>query len=178
MAAGWQTIPNTAILLKKLTKQRQREIREEMKSASIKGASDFPQVKKIPQNIIKEVEDMFKETTLDVTITDGDTRIMVFDLGGQEVYYEVHYLFLAIEDVALLVFNASENLDKEVISRERIGKFQKKIATRGMQSNIKTIEMHLQSVYNRGQKAPEGFISQRIPVVIIVGAHAENITLE
>ena len=178
MAAGWQTIPNTAILLKKITKQRQREIREEMKSASIKGASDFPQVKKIPQNIIKEVKDMFKETTLDVTVTDGDTRIMVFDLGGQEVYYEVHYLFLAIEDVALLVFNASENLDKEVISRERIGKFQKKIATRGMQSNIKTIEMHLQSVYNRGQKAPEGFISRRIPVVIMVGAHAENSTLE
>ena len=47
-----------------------------------------------------------------------------------------------------------------------------------MQSSIKTIKMHLQSVYNHGQEAPEGFISRRIPVVIMVGAHAESITLE
>ena len=202
MAAGWKKISDTSALLKKLTQQRQQEIRAEMKSAStedtsrklteqhqhkiraerisasIKSASNLPQVNEVPQNVIAEVKDMFKETASDETITDGGVRIMVFDLGGQEVYYEIHYLFLAIEDIALLVFNASENLDKEVISRERIEKFRKKIATRGMQSNIKTIEMHLQSVYSRGQEAPKGFISRRIPVVIMVGAHAENITLE
>ena len=178
MTTGWQKIPNTSVLLKKLTKQHKHEIRAEMNCTSIRHAF-LPRDKKVPQKaLVKEIENVFKVTLLDCEITDGDTRIIVFDLGGQEVYYEIHYLFLAIEDIALLVFNASENLDKEVISRERIEKFRKKIATRGMQSNIKTIEMHLQSVYNRGQEAPKGFISQRIPVVIMVGAHAENITLE
>ena len=201
MAEGWQIISSTPALLKKLTKQHQQEIRAEMKSAStkgaskylanehqqetitemksasIKGASNIPQAKKIPQNIITEVKNMLKEVASDVTVTD-DVRIMVLDLGGQEVYYEIHYLFLAVEDIALLVFNASENLEKEVISREHIERFKNKIKTRGMQSNIKTIEIHLQSVYNRGQEAPKGFISRRIPVVIMVGAHAENITLE
>ena len=199
MAAGWQKISNPSVLLKKLhqqeirtemkfastedtsrklTEQYQHKIRAEMISASIKSASNLPQINEVPQNVIAEVKEMFKETASDVTITDGDVRIMVFDLGGQEVYYEIYYLFLAIEDIALLVFNASEDLDKEVISRVRIEKYKKKIATRGMHSNIKTIEMHLQSVYNRGQEAPKGFISRRIPVVIMVGAHAENITLE
>ena len=178
MAAGWQKFSDTALLLKKLKNQHQQEIRVEMKSVSTEGASYSPQVEEMPKNIITEVKNMFKETAGNETMTDGDTRIMVFDLGGQEVYYEIHYLFLAIEDIALLVFDASKNLDAEVISRERVKNSKNKIPTREMQSNIKTIEMHLQSVYSRGQKAPKGFISQRIPVVIMVGAHAENITLE
>ena len=178
MTTGWQKIPNTSVLVKKLTKQHQHEIRAEMNSTSFKHAF-FPRDKRIPQEVlVKEIENVFKVTLLDGEITDDDTRITVFDLGGQEVYYEIHYLFLAIEDVALLVYNASKNLDKEVISRERIEKFRKRSTTREMQSNIKAIEMHLQSVYNRGQEAPKGFISRRIPVVIMVGAHAENITLE
>jgi len=109
-------------------------------------------------------------------ISDSSFRMVVFDLGGQEIYYEIHNLFLALEDIALLVFDASKKLNEEVISRERAGKFGEKISTRGMQSNIKTIEMHLQSVYNRGQEAPPGSLSQRNPVVIMVGAHAENIS--
>ena len=47
-----------------------------------------------------------------------------------------------------------------------------------MQSNIETIELLLHSVYGRGQKAPDGSISPRVPVVIMLGAHAENVSVE
>ena len=108
---------------------------------------------------------------------DGHVRIM-FDIGGQEVYYDIHFLFLAIEDVALLVFDCSKDLDDQVISRHRTGRFGEKIATRKMMSNIETIELLLHSVYSRGQKAPAGSISLRLPVVIMLGTHAEDLSDE
>ena len=47
-----------------------------------------------------------------------------------------------------------------------------------MQSNIDTIELLLHSVYSRGRKAPVGSISLRVPVVIMLGAHAKNVSTE
>jgi len=128
----------------------------------------------IPQELVNEV----KAVVASGDVQDGDIKIVIFDIGGQEVYYEIHFLFLAVEDIALLVFDCSKNLDDQVISRQRPGRFGYKIATRGMQSNIETIELLLHSVYNRGQTAPKGSISLRVPVVIMIGAHAENISVE
>ena len=130
--------------------------------------------KPISQKVIDEVKEII--ASKEEIPQDGHIRIAVFDIGGQEVYYDVHFLFLAIEDVALLVFDCSKGLDDPVISRHRTGRFGEKIATRGMLSNIKTIELLLHSVYSRGQKAPDGSISYRAPVVIMVGAHAEGLS--
>ena len=47
-----------------------------------------------------------------------------------------------------------------------------------MQSSIEMIELLLNSVYSRGQTAPEGSISPRFPVVIMLGAHAEAVSNE
>ena len=43
-------------------------------------------------------------TSIEEIPQDGYIRILIFDIGGQEVYYDVHFLFLAIEDVGLLAF--------------------------------------------------------------------------
>ena len=58
-------------------------------------------------------------------------RIIVFDIGGQEVYFIIHFLCLAIEDTALLVFDASKQLHDPVISRQRFGRFGKKYQNQG-----------------------------------------------
>ena len=48
-----------------------------------------------------------------------------------------------------------------------------------MQSNIETIETHLQSIhFHCGQEAPKGAISPRVPTVIMIGAHAEGLSKE
>ena len=111
-------------------------------------------------------------------IKKDETRMIVFDIGGQEVYHEIHFLFLAIEDVALLIFKASIGLHTPVEPRAHSLKVQEKIAVRGMRTNLQTMEVLLQSVYSRGKKAPEGSISPRVPVVLMVGAHAEGISIE
>ena len=70
--------------------------------------------KPISQKIIDEVKEII--ASKEEIPQDGHIRIVVFDIGGQEVYYDVHFLFLAIEDVALLVFDCSKGLDDPVIS--------------------------------------------------------------
>ena len=146
-----------------------------MSSVPVDRVTPAP-VKPVPQEVIDEVKAVIANK--EEIPPDGHIRIVIFDIGGQEVYYDVHFLFLAIEDIALLVFDCSKGLDDPVISRHRTGRFGEKIATRGMQSNIETIELLLHSVYGRGQKAPEGSISLRVPVVIMLGAHTENVSVK
>ena len=171
-SSKWQKIKGI-FQIAEIPKQYRREVKAAVYSKPIKPVMSSS-VQPIPQEVINEVKEMI--TSKEEIPPDGHIRIVIFDIGGQEVYYDVHFLFLAIEDVALLVFDCSKGLDDPVISRHRTGRFGEKIATRGMQSNIKTIELLLCSVYSRGQKAPEGSISPRVPVVIMLGAHAEDLS--
>ena len=174
VSSKWKKI--TALYrVTEIPNQYRREVKAAMYSVPVNPVTPAP-VKPIPQEVIDEVKAVI--TSKEEIPKDGHIRIVIFDIGGQEVYYDVHFLFLAIEDVALLVFDCSKGLDDPVISRHRTGRFGEKIATRGMQSNIETIELLLHSVYGRGQKAPEGSISPRVPVVIMLGAHAENLSIQ
>jgi len=172
-SSKWQKI-TASFRVTEIPKQHNREVKAAMSSIPVIPVTAIP-VKPTPQEVINEIKEVI--ATKDMP-EDSHISIVIFDVGGQEVYYDVHFLFLAIEDIALLVFDCSKELDDPVISRHRTGRFGEKIATRGMQSNIDTIEYFLHSVYSRGQKAPVGSISPRIPVVIMLGAHAENVSVE
>ena len=172
-SSKWRKI-TAAFQVTEISKQHKREVKAAMSSVPVKPITPVS-VKPVPQEVIDEVKAVISSKE-DIP-QEGHIRIVIFDIGGQEVYYDVHFLFLAIEDVALLVFDCSKGLDDPVISRHRTGRFGEKIATRGMQSNIETIEILLHSVYSRGQTAPEGSISPRVPVVIMLGTHAENVSI-
>ena len=177
-SSKWQKITAT-FQITEIPKQYKREVKSAVKSAVYSKPVQpvmYSSVQGIPQKVINEVKEMI--TSKEEIPQEGHVRIVIFDIGGQEVYYDVYFLFLAIEDVALLVFDCSKGLDDPVISRHRTGRFGEKIATRGMQSNMETIELLMHSVYNRGEKAPAGSISPRVPVVIMLGAHAEGLSDE
>ena len=174
-SSKWKKI-TAAFQVTEIPKQYKREVKAAVYSKPVKPVVSEHSAQPIPQEVINEVKEII--TSKEEIPQDGHIRIVIFDIGGQEVYYDVHFLFLAIEDVALLVFDCSKGLDDPVISRHRTGRFGEKIATRGMQSNIETIELLLHSVYSRGQTAPPGSISPRVPVVIMLGAHAEGLSDE
>ena len=109
-------------------------------------------------------------------VSDGDVRIVILDLGGQEIYYEVHFLFLAPEDIVLLTFDASKGLDQPVICRQRLDRFQEKVATRGMQTNLEMLETLFQSVYSHCGRAVVGYISNRIPTIVMMATHSKGLT--
>ena len=159
--------------IKQIPKRYNTEVKVNMSLFSSDPNLPMPSKKSIPKELYATV----KETLSRDDIFDGDVRMVILDIGGQEIYYEIHFMFLVPEDIALLVFDASKGLHKPVISRQRSKRFQEKIATRGMQSNIQAIESTLQSIYcHCGCRALNGSLSPRSPTVLMVGTHAENIS--
>ena len=170
----WQKITATARVAE-IPKQRHGEMKAEIALISLDPTPQSAPVNPVVHQ--KAIEDL-KKIMATQDIKKDETRIIVFDIGGQEVYYEIHFLFLAAEDVALLVFKASIGLHTQVSPRQHSTKAQQKIAVRGMKTNLQTIEVLLQSVYSRGEEAPKGSISPRVPVVLMIAAHAEDVTTE
>jgi len=112
----------------------------------------MPRKKETPQEyfseeITQEIAAKVQEMVSTQEVHD-DIQITILDLGWQEIYYHIHFLFLAEEDVVFIAFKASEDLDQPVVSRQCLTRFQKKVETRGMQTNLQTIEMLMQSVYS------------------------------
>ena len=130
------------------------------------------------EEIPKEVAARVQEVLDTKDVSDGDIRIIILDLGGQEIYYEIHFLFLAPEDVVLMTFDASKGLDEPVISRQRLNRYQEKVAARGMQTNLEVLETHFQSVFSRCGVEVEGntYISKRIPTIIMIATHCKDLT--
>ena len=137
---------------------------------------DFLPPEEIPEELVAKVQEVVETQE----IHDGDVQIIILDLGGQEIYYHVHFLFLAQEDVVFLTFDASKDLDEPVICRQRLTRFQEKIKTRGMQTNLETIELLMQSVYSHCGKVVVGqvYISNRIPTIILVATHSKGLSLQ
>ena len=137
---------------------------------------EFLPPEKIPEELVAKVQEVVETQE----IHDGDVQIIILDLGGQEIYYHVHFLFLAQEDVVFLTFDSSKDLDEPVICRQRLTRFQEKIRTRGMQTNLQTIELLMQSVYSHCGKVVVGqvYISNRIPTIILVATHSKSLSVQ
>ena len=167
-SAKWEKV-TASFRTSEIQKQRRGELKASMTPISV---DPYLPTTQIPAELVQEVVD----TVNSEDIQDGEIRSVIFDIGGQEIYYEIKFLFLAEEDIVMLCFDASVLLDKSV--RTRSGRFEEKAAIRGMLSNIETIEVLLHSVYVRGREGPEGFMSLRIPLVLMVGTHAESLTVQ
>ena len=69
-------------------------------------------------------------------VSSGDVLIIILDLGGHEIYYNVHFMFLSPEDVMLMVFDASIGLKQPVVCWQPLDRFKAKLTTRGMQTKL------------------------------------------
>ena len=146
-----------------------------LKSEKVVPQEHF-QEEEIPHEIVAKVQEV-----VDITeIHDDEIQITILDLGGQEIYYHIHFLFLAQEDVVFIAFNASEDLDQPVVCRQCLTRFQEKVKTRGMQITLQTIETLMQSVYSHCGKAVDGkvYISNRIPTIVLIATHSKNLSAQ
>ena len=120
-----------------------------------------------------------KDIILNKAVPDGKIRIVVDDLGGQEVFYEIQFLFLASYDIVFLTFDASKHLDAPVARRQRYTISLKIYKTRKTQTSYQVIEATLKVIYSHcGKEGNKDSLSPRIPTVVMVGTHAFNLTVE
>ena len=169
------------VYMSKLPTEKPSSVEEEkvdstMQSEKQPQPPEYHPEEKIPDELASKVQEVVDTQE----IHNGDVQIIILDLGGQEVYYHVHFLFLAQEDVVFLAFDASKDLDQPVICRQRLTRFQEKVEARGMQTNIQTIEILMQSVYSHCGKPVDGkiYISNRIPTIILVATHCKGLSLQ
>jgi len=151
----------------------------EKQSLQLKDLAGADHGKKEPQKMSEKDVVRVREVINQEEIDTDDVNIVMLDLGGQEIYYTIHFLFLAREDVIFIAFNASQDLRKPVVCRQRLTRFQKKVEARGMQTNLKVIETAMLSVYSHcGKEVADHtlFVSNRIPTIVLVGTHAKNLS--
>ena len=113
--SSWKQI-EIAEQLAKLPKLHKSSVKKLMPEISTKVDSELSsssqEVEVIPDIVAAHVEEVVNAKE----VSDGDVRIVILDLGGQEIYYEIHFLFLAPEDIVLLTCDASKGFDQPVIS--------------------------------------------------------------
>jgi len=129
------------------------------------------------EEIPKDVATTVQEVLEAKDVSDGDIRVIILDLGGQEIYYEIHFLFLAQEDAVFMTFDASKGLDEPVISRQQLSRFQEKVAARGMQTNLEVLETLFQSVCSYCGAEVDGkiYISRRVPTIFMIATHSKDL---
>ena len=171
----WQQI-EMATQLKNLPKLHKSNVKKLIPEMSSKVDSELEGSQKAEEVVPPQVAAHVQEVVNAKEVSDGDVRIVILDLGGQEIYYEVHFMFLAPEDIVLLTFDASKGLDQPVISRQRLDRFQEKVATRGMQTNLEVLETLFHSVYSHCGSEAVGYISNRVPTIIMMATHSANLT--
>ena len=161
---------------KELPKLYKTEIKERIseitKSLGDKQIPASIQQDEVPEEVVTKV----KEVVEAKEVSSGDVRIIILDLGGQEIYYEVHFMFLAPEDVVLMTFDASKGLKQPVVCQQRLDRFKAKVATRGMQTNLEVLETLFLSVYSHCGASVKGYISNRIPTILMIATHTKGLT--
>ena len=112
-----------------------------------------------------------------VLIDDDGINAIIWDFAGQSVYYGLHSMFLKEDNVAMIVFDASQHLNDPV--RERDSQkdpcTQKSISptTTGCES----VCYWLQSIHSicRKDGRPLGAASRFVPTVFLVATHIDLI---
>ena len=157
--------------LEEISTNYKHEMKQEMTKVLSNRTESHKEYNKVSESAGLEV------LQSEVQFPDSNVRVVIYDLGGQEIYYEVHYLFLASHDVIFLTFNASVDLDEPVVSRHRYTMLRERKQTKKTLTTFQVIEATLHTIYSRcGKKGIKGSLSYRNPTVIMIATHSANLT--
>ena len=106
-----------------------------------------------------------------VLIDEDGINVIIWDFAGQSVYYGLHSMFLKEDNVAMIVFDASQNLHDSVKGRESDTHKSINPTTTGCES----ICYWLKSIHSicRKDGASLGATSKFVPTIFLVGTHLD-----
>ena len=99
-------------------------------------------------------------------------KVVIYDIGKQEMYHDIEFLFLASRDIIFLTFNASIGLDELLVTQQCYEDFQKPYKIGRKQTNFQAIKATLHAIYVYCGKPCVKSISPRIPTFIMVATHS------
>ena len=162
------------------------EISEEP-GLTVSEASTDPSTKKdvdypasspiIPDEVATLIEKLLKEAENDHD--DEDIYAILWDFGGQSVYYVTHPLFITARAVYLLVYDLSRDPYETAKTVVKQGMFKKIVDSHGTKTNLGYLNFWMTSVASLARETEDqhvslGHIQVKVPPVFLVCTHADE----
>ena len=137
--------------------------------------------RKLPEEIARLVEKMLQEE--ENANHEDNIYSVLWDFGGQSVYYETHPIFLTEKAIYILVSNLSRDPDKEASPPVKTGLVENKVDIDCRKTNLDYLDFWMSSIYSlvspdvlSPQQAASNVshvLPRRLPPVFLVCTHAD-----
>ena len=137
--------------------------------------------RKLPEEVARLVEKMLQEE--ESANHEDNIYSVLWDFGGQSVYYETHPIFLTEKAIYILVSNLSRDPDKEASPPVKTGLVENKVDIECRKTNLDYLDFWMSSIYSlvssdvlSPQQAAlnvSHVLPRRLPPVFLVCTHAD-----
>ena len=125
----------------------------------------------------KRVKVDLEQAKTAVLIDEDGINAIIWDFAGQSVYYGLHSMFLKEDNVAMIVFDASQNLQDPVKGRDSDESPDPQMSINPTTTGCESVCYWLKSIHSicRKDGAPLGATSRFVPTVFLVATHLDLI---
>ena len=139
---------------------------------SLQNSQDHLRVPKLPEEIVTSVQRLLKMNT-----DEDDIYSVIWDFGGQSVYYDTHPIFLTKKAIYILTCNLGDDLYLNANAPTRKSMFGIKEDTCCSKTNLERLNFWMSSVYSLvspNTYRQETLSAEMLPPVFLVCTHADK----
>ena len=132
----------------------------------------------LPEKVARLVEKMLQEE--ENANHEDSIYAVLWDFGGQSVYYQTHPIFLTEKAIYVLVSDLSRDPDENAIPPVKTGLFEDKVDIECSQKNLDYLDFWMSSIYSlvsldvlSSQETAPNVVPRRLPPVFLVCTHAD-----
>ena len=134
--------------------------------------------RKLPEEVARLVEKMLQEK--EKANHEDSIYSVLWDFGGQSVYYETHPIFLTEKAIYILVSDLSRGPDEKANPPIKTGLFERKVDIDCNKTNLDYLDFWMSSIYSlvspevlSSQETAPNVVPRRLPPVFLVCTHAD-----
>ena len=149
-----------------------KEPRAKVTEPTLQNSQDHLRVPKLPEEIVTLVQRLLK-----LNSDEDDIYSVIWDFGGQSVYYDTHPIFLTKKAIYILTCNLSHDPSLKANALTRKSVFGKKEDTFCSKTNLERLDFWMSSVYSLvspNTNRQETLSPEMLPPVFLVCTHADK----
>ena len=142
---------------------------------SLQDSKDHLSVPELPENVAALVQNLLERSQ---EFEDEDNIYsIIWDFGGQSVYYATHPIFLTKQAIYILACDLSRDPDQKATAPTLKGMYENKIDTHCKKTNLDYLDFWMTSVYSLvspNTNRQETLSSEMLPAVFLACTHADK----
>ena len=142
---------------------------------SLQDSKDHLSVPELPENVAALVQNLLEQSQ---EFEDEDNIYsIIWDFGGQSVYYATHPIFLTKQAIYILACDLSRDPDQKATAPTQKGMYENKIDTHCKKTNLDYLDFWMTSVYSLvspNTNRQETLSSEMLPAVFLACTHADK----